>query len=237
MKDGTASRRCSVRERGFLPHLFISSSKRATLVGDHWLESSSRDSVVPMRWPAGDAGIWASLIACALVVMVTVHELGHVIAARILGDRSATFLLYDGSADGRCIGCTIIDVEALSDADLLVVSAAGVLATQSVALLAVVIWGRVGPSRPTIRRALATLVVSCALDGPYQAIQGFRTSIPPSRFPTGIDAVDLAHLVEDRTGIGSAVATWVLLVVSLAWLGVLATLGRRRVAPDDLARG
>ena len=177
---------------------------------------------------ARNLAAWVLVVAGALIAMITLHEVGHVVAARLLGDSTATFRLVYRGPDGSCIGCSFVDVTALGDDELLVVSGAGVAATQALAVAGIAVIGRVDASRPALRRAVVAVTGLCPLDAPYQAIQGFRTSIPPQQFPTQIDAVDFSHLLGTRIGTDPRVVTWSLVILAVGWtVGLLATLRYR----------
>jgi hypothetical protein len=76
------------------------------------------------------------LIPVFLVVFTVIHELGHTILARLLGDPNSVFYLVKIEADSACLGCNIYDQGKLSWGANLFVSLGGLLATQFVALAA-----------------------------------------------------------------------------------------------------
>ncbi|MCP3974647.1 MAG: hypothetical protein GY926_27325 [bacterium] len=177
-------------------------------------------------------GSWLALACVALFVAINIHEIGHVVVARVMGDSSATYHLYENSLDQRSIGHTSINDAALTADDLIAVYAAGVATTQILAVIAGALLRRLDGSNSKARPILISLIAACLLDAFFQALQGFRTSIPPSRFPTGVDAVDFAHLIETRIGVDSTLTTWCMLLLSLGWIALYLWVSRSSLHPS-----
>jgi hypothetical protein len=79
-------------------------------------------------------------VPASTLVMIIVHEVGHTVVARVLGDSRATFTLYSS----HCIGCNLYDSQRLSPMANVAVSLGGVLFTglTTVATLGAACWRR-----------------------------------------------------------------------------------------------
>ena len=65
-----------------------------------------------------------------LFVMVNVHEIGHTTVARLLGDDSAHYVLYQVQGQSGCLGCNLYDSSRLGDLANVFVNLGGVIFTQ-----------------------------------------------------------------------------------------------------------
>lgn len=178
----------------------------------------------------GLVAIWLLLICAALAVMINIHEIGHVLIARISGDPTASYRLYFNGPNRSCIGCAFINYNTLTANDLIVVNAAGVVTTQLLAVLAAATLRYRSDLNKILERSLIALTGVCLLDAGYQAFQGFQTTIPPNRFPTDVDAADFAFLVGAKTNLDSRTVTIGLAVLTLAWITSFLATARQSVA-------
>ena len=107
-----------------------------------------------------------------LVVFTIVHELGHTILARLLGDPGSIFYLYKIEETSACLGCNIYDHTKLSYSGNLIVSIAGLAFTQ-MAAFAALIGARYIRIETFPHRLLTVVGLSFAFsDVPVQVIQG-----------------------------------------------------------------
>ncbi len=73
-----------------------------------------------------------------LIVMVNVHEVGHTVFARLLGDDSAHYVLYEAQGRSTCLGCNLYDSSRLGDVANVLVNFGGVVFTQLLSWIAIV---------------------------------------------------------------------------------------------------
>jgi hypothetical protein len=170
------------------------------------------------RWK--QAVLIALLTPVYLVAFTVVHETGHTLLARLLGDPDSTFYLVRVGPGGRglCLGCNITDHGRLTPAGNLVVSVGGLLATQAVALLAL-LGRRYASGDWGLRRLVTAIALGFAfLDVPVQAIQGLLYDIERQTWPTGVDLVDAMLLISAATGVTQAVLKTILALLAVAYL-------------------
>lgn len=153
-----------------------------------------------------------------LLGFVTVHELGHTIAARISGDPGSTFYFVKIDENGTCLGCNITDHTLLTQSENLLVSLAGMVSTQVVGMaLMIVSWGRALPL--IVRRwALGTGLSFVVLDTFVQGVQGLLYDIEGQFWPTNVDLVDVMLLLQNFFQPWPALAQQTVLKISLATL-------------------
>lgn len=161
------------------------------------------------------------LIPVYLLVLIFIHELGHTLLARLLGDPNAVFYLYRAEEHSRCLGCTLYDISKLSWGSHLIVSIGGLFATQTIALLTLVFLRfRQFESRlpQTIFSMIAVTFVF--FDVPLQMIQSLTSDLERSTWPTGMDLVDLMLLLQQRLHFNPLLLKGAFLSVSLVYLAV-----------------
>ncbi len=136
-----------------------------------------------MRWRRIGA-MTALITLCALVlalVMIIVHEAGHTLVSRLLGDSCATFVVYGHS----CFGCNLYDSQRMTPVQNVAVNLGGVLFTMLLraASLLVLAWRR----RP--RWLLAEVAIICfAGDLIWQFVQALQSLPVPAREPANYRA-------------------------------------------------
>jgi hypothetical protein len=158
------------------------------------------------------------LVPVFLVTFTVVHELGHTILARILGDPESVFYLARFEAHSTCLGCNIYDPSRLSWAGNLVVSLGGLLATQLVALIALFLL-RQPIEKRLYRQFLGTIAFGFAfLDVTVQVLQGLLYNLSHETFPTNVDLVDFMLLVQEKTGASQLLLKGLLLAVTILYL-------------------
>jgi hypothetical protein len=164
------------------------------------------------------------VIGCVPVItvaMIIVHEVGHTVVARALGDGRATFTIYSS----HCIGCNLYDSQRLSPLANVAVSLGGVLFTALVTVAALVILGwRRRPSWLPRWLLLEVAAICFVGDFLWQIIQAAQLPVP-AREPVGwgLGYTDLNAAVSffsQATGLSHAAAASIGIV-----LGVLYTIG------------
>ena len=140
------------------------------------------------------------LIPVFLIAFTVIHELGHTILARLLGDPGSVFYLAKIEKHSTCLGCNIYDPAKLSWGANLIVSLGGLLATQLVALTALFLL-RLRKNNPLSLRILSFVALGFAfLDVPVQAIQGLLYNLNRHSWPTNVDLMDFMLLVQAKIG-------------------------------------
>jgi hypothetical protein len=155
-----------------------------------------------------------------LLSFVVIHEVGHTVLARLLGDPDSVFYLarIDPDGEGACLGCNIYDHTKLSTLGNFVVSLGGLLFTQVAALVALFLLPRM-PYRSGIRRLLAAVALGFAfLDVPVQVIQGLLYDLEQQTWPTNVDLTDAMLLLSRATGAPQVLLKGILSSLALAYL-------------------
>ena len=174
------------------------------------------------------------LVPAILIAFVVVHELGHTVLSRVLGDPHSTFYLVKIEKHSACLGCNIYDQTKLSWSANLVVSLAGLMATQVVALAALWMLGlrRVGGF---LRRLLAGIALGFAfLDVMVQVTQGLLYDMSRHTWPTNVDLLDFMLLLQSKTAVSQSVLKGLLFAGSVAYLSGFVWLYRRVGAQQHL---
>jgi hypothetical protein len=158
------------------------------------------------------------LIPVFLVAFIVIHELGHTILARLLGDPNAVFYLAKMDEDSTCLGCNIYDPAKLSWGANLVVSLGGLLATQLFALVALFRL-RSGPANISWQRILSTVALGFAfLDVPLQVVQGLFYNLDRHSWPTNVDLMDFMLLLQAKLGASQLLLKGFLFIVTGIYL-------------------
>ena len=174
--------------------------------------------------------ILLALVVCGClpvitVMMIIVHEVGHSVVARVLGDGRATFILYSG----HCIGCNLYDSQRLSPMANVAVSLGGVLFTAlaTVAALGALCWSRRPPWLP--RWLLIEVAAVCFVgDFLWQIAQAARLPVP-AREPVGwgLGYTDLNAAVSffsQATGWSHAAAAAIGITLAMLYTAAVAAL-------------
>lgn len=170
------------------------------------------------------------LIPVYLVAFTVVHELGHTILARLLGDPDSVFYLARIEGQSYCLGCNIYDPSKLSWGGNLIASLGGLLATQLVALTALYLL-RLRHASHLLLRGLSIIALGFAfLDVPVQVIQGLLYNLDHQTWPTNVDLVDFMLLVQGRIGASQLLLKALLLVAAVLYLSGIVWFYKRNKA-------
>ena len=180
--------------------------------------SANRPSTPTRLLTKGVLYVLAGLVA--LFVMINVHEIGHTVLARLLGDSRATYALYRLHPDGRlaCIGCNVYHEEALSWAGNVAVALGGVLFTQGWA------WGLLRYAQQGKGHRCGffckILIGVCGFDALFQGLQGLLADIGRQTGLMRVDMADFLWLLSEGTGLPDAtlkVGFGLALLLYLGW--------------------
>ena len=171
--------------------------------------------------------LYLPLFAALLLTFVVMHELGHTILARILGDPASTFYLVKLDQSSTCLGCNIYDQSKLSWGANLLVSLGGLLATQLVAFT-LLLFSRYGRAGPRLRRWLgATGLAYVFLDVVVQGVQGLLYDVGAQTWPTEVDLLDVMLLIRQRWPLAQTFLKGTIVLVAAAYLAFSLRLYRR----------
>jgi len=159
-----------------------------------------------------------------LLLFVVIHELGHTLTARLLGDPESTFYLVRIEENSTCLGCNISDYTKISPLGNLLVSLAGLTSTSLVGLGLIFLsaWGRLPLllQRWLVRTGLAYVF----LDSLVQGLQGLLYDIEKNTWPTNVDLMDFMLLLQRFTGssqVAMKIGLLVFFILYLAAVGLL----------------
>ncbi len=169
-----------------------------------------------------------------LVGFGVVHELGHTVVARLSGDPNSYFTLYRSDANGTCLGCNVYDPDRLTRNENMLVSLAGLLATQMAAWALLAVSGSVA-EHPFWERLLRRSALAFAfLDVIVQVVQGLLYDLGRQTFPTNVDLVDFMLLTSQATGAGQALMKTALWVLGSLYLAAFLLVYRRAFSRKQL---
>ena len=175
-------------------------------------------------------GLAASMLVFVVGVLfagLNLHELAHTVAARLGGDLTAHYSLYHWGEGGGCVGCNWYDPSHLSLLGNLVVTVAGVLATQ-VVVLALVVWGA-ARRRGSLPRRLALVAAACLLlDFLLQFTQGLLAQVTAQRHLTRVDFADTLYLLHHQLSLGAGVLKAGMVVTAAVYAVLLVAVFRTR---------
>jgi hypothetical protein len=165
--------------------------------------------------------------AALLLLFVVIHETGHTLAARLLGDPDSTFYLVRIDENSACLGCNITDHNKLTPLGNLWVSLAG-LASTSLTGLGLMALAALLPLSLRVRRwALGTGLAYVLLDSIVQGLQGLLYDIEAHSWPTSVDLMDVLLLLRGFTGLGQDMMKPVMFVLLCLYLAGAVLLFRR----------
>ena len=154
----------------------------------------------------------------SLFIMVNIHEIGHTLLARLLGDPDSTYYLvriYPGG--GMCLGCNIYDESKLTWAGTLLTSLGGALFTQAGFWLQLWLSSLAGVAawlRGLVRLSAWIFFV----DLPLQMLQAFRSDVAQPENFTQVDFADVSWLLSQRVDLPIAGIRVILAVLCAAYI-------------------
>jgi hypothetical protein len=158
-----------------------------------------------------------------LFVMVNVHEVGHTVFARILGDDSAHYVLYQAQGQSTCMGCNLYDSSRLGDIANVLVNFGGVAFTQLLCWTAVLLLA----SGAGLKRwmLLSAVAITWSGDVVLQLVQGLQANVPQvlPRGPqmTYTDYQAVIWFIRDQTGAAVSDLKAALIVATVGYSALL----------------
>jgi hypothetical protein len=172
-----------------------------------------------------------AFLPLAILLVIIIHEIGHVTIARLFGDTQASYSLYKRYPDGGfCIGCYSFGV--LPPTATSFVKIGGVIFTQFF-FIAIFLALRTKIVNFVPRLPATLLAVLFFLDLPLQILQGFRPS--PDAPQSGIDLADFSQLVALQTNRTAFSIKLALVVVFVIYFLLMVWLYRSR--PESAKHG
>jgi hypothetical protein len=160
-----------------------------------------------------------------LFVMVNVHEVGHTVFARLLGDDSAHYVLYQAQGNSACLGCNLYDSSRLGDGANVFVNLGGVAFTQLLCWTAIFLLA--SGQRTVVKpwMLLSAIAITWFGDVILQLVQGLEASIPQD-LPRGPDSSYTDYLavlwfIRDQTGAAVSNMKAGLVVATIAYSGLV----------------
>jgi hypothetical protein len=160
-----------------------------------------------------------------LFVMVNAHEIGHTVFARLLGDDSAHYALYQAQGRSACMGCNLYDSSRLGDVANVLVNFGGVIFTQLICWIAILLLA--GGERAVVKRwmLLSAIGITWLGDVILQLVQGLQADIPAAlpRGPesTYTDYQAIVWFVRNQTGAAVSDLKAILLLATFGYSGLL----------------
>ncbi len=158
-------------------------------------------------------------------VMINFHEIGHTVFARLLGDDSAHYVLYQADGRSACMGCNLYDSSRLADIPNVLVNLGGVIFTQLLCWIAIFLLA--GGERAGLKRwmLLTAIVITWFGDVVVQLVQGLTANVPqvlPRRAEiTYTDYQAVVWFIRDQTGAAVSDLKTVLLLATIGYSGLL----------------
>jgi hypothetical protein len=175
-----------------------------------------------------------------LFIMVNAHEVGHTVFARLLGDDSAHYVLYQQQGTSTCMGCNLYDSSRLGDVANVLVNLGGVIVTQLLCWSAILVlaFGRRAIPRWMLLTAIA---ITWSGDVILQVVQGLLANVP-QELPRGpertyTDYLAVVWFLRNQTGADASDLKVGLLLGTIAYTGLLLLATRRALRRDrDVTR-
>ena len=158
-----------------------------------------------------------------LFVMANVHEVGHTVFARLLGDDSAHYVLYQARGSGACMGCNLYDSSRMGDLANVLVNLGGVIFTQLLCWAAILLLAL----RDVFKQWMLLTVIGITWlgDAILQLVQGLQVNIPEhlARGPesTYIDYGAVVWFLRDYTGTSASDLKAAMVLATIGYTGLL----------------
>jgi len=168
---------------------------------------------------------WLVFGLAFLFVMVNVHEIGHTIFARLLGDDSAHYVLYQAQGQSACMGCNLYDSSRLGDIANVLVNLGGVVFTQLLCWFAILLLA--SGERAGLKRwmLLSAIGITWSGDLILQLVQGLQAKVPET-LPRGpesayTDYQAVIWFIRDQTGADVSDLKAVLVMATVGYTALL----------------
>jgi hypothetical protein len=160
-----------------------------------------------------------------LFVMVNVHETGHTLLARLFGDSSAHYVLYQADGTGTCMGCNLYDSSRMGALANVVVNLGGVIFTQLLCWGAILLLASGAPAILERWMLLTVIGVSWLGDAILQLVQGVQANIP-QQLPRGpestyTDYAAVVWFIRDQTGAAASDLKTALVLATIGYSALL----------------
>lgn len=161
------------------------------------------------------------------VLFITIHELGHVAVMRLLGDDEAWFYLVKIEDDEQCLGCTTDSQIEYSWGGNLVLSLGGMIATQTIAISALLLLS-LRPKKRWVVTFLSVIALTFSVfDLLAQVPQGLYHNLEEKTFRSSVDLVDVMLLIQMKVDASQLLLKGLLLTSALLYLFVFLWFYRR----------
>ncbi len=151
-------------------------------------------------------------------LFITIHEMGHVAVMRLLGDDDAWFYLVKVDEDGQCLGCTTDSQIDYSWGGDLVLSLGGLIATQTIAISALLLLS-LRPRKRWVVTFLSVIALTFStFDLLAQVPQGLYHNLEAKTFRSSVDLVDVMLLIQMKVDAGQVLLKGLLLAGALLYL-------------------
>ena len=159
-----------------------------------------------------------------LFLMVNVHEVGHTVFARLLGDGSAHYVLYQQQGSSTCMGCNLYNSSQLGNVANVVVNLGGVIFTQLLCWTAVLLLAH-GTRNIPRWMLLVVIVITWSGDVILQLVQGLLANVP-QELPRGpertyTDYLAVVWFTRNETGADASELKVGLLIGTIAYSALL----------------
>jgi hypothetical protein len=168
----------------------------------------------------------ALTVLLSVFALVNIHEIGHVVIARLMGASDAAYYLYTRGDDGSTIiGYTFYGSGSLLPQALVVIKVGGLMFTQATAILLLTVRG-VWLTDWFKRRLTAVAAIVFIFDFPWQVWQGVGADVQNQAGIRGVDLADFIYLINSEFDVNIALLKAGLLISLLLYLPLIVWLYR-----------
>jgi hypothetical protein len=151
-------------------------------------------------------------------LFISIHELGHVAVMRLYGDDEAWFYLVKVDENSQCLGCTTDSQVELPWAGSVIRSLGGLIATQTIALTALLLLS-LHPRKRWVVTGLSVIALTFAFfDILAQVPQGLYYNLEHMTYKSSVDLVDFMLLLQMKFELGQPLLKGLLLGSAVLYL-------------------
>ena len=175
------------------------------------------------------------LLAFAFLIVINIHEIGHTLVAKYLGDTHAYYKLIEfNNGHLTAIGKNVYALYIFNDLQIIFISLAGVLASQVFAIFLIFIATKIKKIKDTIFAKY--LIFASGFDLAFQELQGIFAPLQHRNLmcPRGVcgnDFADVFWLIAQKLNLNSTIGILAIklisLLITIVWLYVLYKLASR----------